>query len=70
MHAIIWIIGGLVAGSLTAAAMGQRGHRLLGDVALGLLGAVLMGSLFQRFSRSALSAMAKPCRVLPSNLAR
>ena len=27
--------------------MGQRGRRLLGDVTLGLLGAVLMGSLFR-----------------------
>jgi uncharacterized membrane protein/uncharacterized membrane protein YeaQ/YmgE (transglycosylase-associated protein family) len=48
MHAIVWVISGLAAGCITSAAMGQRGHRrMLGDVALGLLGAVLTGSLFR-----------------------
>jgi uncharacterized membrane protein/uncharacterized membrane protein YeaQ/YmgE (transglycosylase-associated protein family) len=48
MHAIVWVISGLAAGCITSAAMGQRGHRrMLGEVALGLLGAVLTESLFR-----------------------
>jgi len=60
MHAIVWAISGLAPGCITGGAMGQRGHRLLGDVALGVLGAVLMGSLFWLLGITAPGTSAAP----------
>jgi uncharacterized membrane protein YeaQ/YmgE (transglycosylase-associated protein family) len=43
---VAWLVVGLVAGWLAARFVGGGGYGLFGDVALGLLGALLGGLLF------------------------
>ena len=46
IHIIPWIIIGLIAGAVAGAITGSR-HGILGDIGLGLLGAVLGGFLMR-----------------------
>ena len=43
---VAWLIVGLVAGWLAAKVMGGGGYGLFGDIALGLIGALVGGFLF------------------------
>jgi len=46
MDIITWLIVGLVAGLLASLVMGGVGYGLLGDIAIGIVGAVFGGWLF------------------------
>ncbi|HEX6513368.1 MAG TPA: GlsB/YeaQ/YmgE family stress response membrane protein [Chloroflexota bacterium] len=46
IHMIPWIIIGLIAGAIASAVTGSR-HGILGDIGLGLVGAVLGGFLMR-----------------------
>lgn len=46
IHIIPWILIGLIAGAIASAITGSR-HGILGDIGLGLLGAVLGGFLMR-----------------------
>lgn len=46
MSLVIWLVVGLVAGLLASALIGGIGYGLLGDVVVGMAGAVLGGWLF------------------------
>jgi uncharacterized membrane protein YeaQ/YmgE (transglycosylase-associated protein family) len=46
MDIITWLIVGLIAGLFASLAVGGVGYGLLGDVVIGILGAVLGGWLF------------------------
>ncbi|HUZ78405.1 MAG TPA: GlsB/YeaQ/YmgE family stress response membrane protein [Chloroflexota bacterium] len=46
IHLIPWIIIGLIAGWVASAVVGSR-HGILGDIGLGLLGAILGGFIFR-----------------------
>ena len=43
MNFIIWIISGIIAGWLTGKIMRGSGYGILGDLAIGLLGALIGG---------------------------
>lgn len=45
MNFIIWILSGILAGWLTGKIMKGSGYGILGDLAIGLLGAVVGGFL-------------------------
>lgn len=45
MNFIIWIISGIIAGWLTGKIMKGSGYGILGDLAIGLLGAFIGGFL-------------------------
>ena len=49
MTILVWIILGLVAGFLASILMGSGGYGLIGDVIVGVLGALLGGFLASRF---------------------
>ncbi|MEO8139956.1 MAG: GlsB/YeaQ/YmgE family stress response membrane protein, partial [Gemmatimonadota bacterium] len=48
MDLVTWLIVGLVAGLLASYAIGGIGYGLLGDIVVGIVGAVLGGWLFGR----------------------
>lgn len=48
MDLITWLIVGLVAGLLASFAIGGVGYGLLGDIVIGIVGAVIGGWLFDR----------------------
>ncbi len=43
LHIIAWIILGLLAGWIASMVMGGRGHGVLGDIVLGIAGALIGG---------------------------
>lgn len=49
MSIIGWIILGVIAGWIASKIVNKQGEGLLGDLALGVLGAVVGGFLFERF---------------------
>jgi uncharacterized membrane protein YeaQ/YmgE (transglycosylase-associated protein family) len=49
MDVITWLIVGLVAGLLASVAVGGVGYGILGDIAIGVLGAFLGGWVFTQF---------------------
>ncbi|RJP60379.1 MAG: GlsB/YeaQ/YmgE family stress response membrane protein [Ignavibacteriales bacterium] len=55
MNFIIWILSGILAGWLTGKIMKGSGYGILGDLALGLLGAVVGGFLAGLFGLEATS---------------
>jgi len=50
MDIITWLIVGLIAGLLASLAVGGVGYGLLGDIVVGIVGAVLGGWLFGRLN--------------------
>ncbi len=50
MDLLTWLIVGLVAGLLASFAIGGVGYGLLGDIVVGIVGAVLGGWLFARLN--------------------
>jgi uncharacterized membrane protein YeaQ/YmgE (transglycosylase-associated protein family) len=52
MDLITWLIVGLIAGLLASFVIGGVGYGLLGDIVLGIVGAVLGGWLFGRLDIS------------------
>lgn len=48
MDVVTWLIVGLIAGILASVAIGGIGYGLLGDIVVGVVGAVLGGWLFDR----------------------
>ncbi len=46
MNILTWLIVGLIAGWLTGKVMRGKGYGIIGDIFLGLIGAVLGGWLF------------------------
>ncbi|MCZ7602548.1 MAG: GlsB/YeaQ/YmgE family stress response membrane protein [Melioribacteraceae bacterium] len=55
MNFIIWILSGILAGWLTGKIMKGSGYGILGDLAIGLLGAVVGGFLASVFGLQATS---------------
>lgn len=55
MNFIIWILSGILAGWLTGKIMKGSGYGILGDLAIGLLGAVVGGFLAGLFGLEATS---------------
>jgi uncharacterized membrane protein YeaQ/YmgE (transglycosylase-associated protein family) len=53
MDILTWLIVGLVAGLLASFAVGGVGYGLLGDIVIGIVGAVLGGWLFDRLDIAA-----------------
>lgn len=49
MTILAWIVLGLIAGWLASTIMGAGGYGLIGDIVLGILGAVLGGWLGSQF---------------------
>ena len=50
MDIVTWLIVGLVAGLLASYAIGGVGYGLLGDIVIGIVGAVVGGWLFGRLN--------------------
>jgi uncharacterized membrane protein YeaQ/YmgE (transglycosylase-associated protein family) len=61
MNILIWIVVGLVAGWIAGQLMKGSGYGLLGDLVLGLVGAIIGGWLF-----SAIAPSAEPTGLLGS----
>ncbi len=53
MDLLTWLVVGLVAGLLASYAVGGIGYGLLGDIVVGMVGAVVGGWLFTRLALSA-----------------
>lgn len=49
MTILVWLILGLIAGWLASVLMGAGGYGLIGDIVVGILGAVAGGWLATRF---------------------
>ena len=49
MTIIVWLVLGLIAGWLASLIMGSGGYGLIGDIAVGILGALLGGWLAMTF---------------------
>ncbi len=52
MDLLTWLIVGLIAGVLASYALGGIGYGILGDIIVGIVGAVLGGWLFSRLGLS------------------
>jgi uncharacterized membrane protein YeaQ/YmgE (transglycosylase-associated protein family) len=52
MDIVTWLIVGLIAGVLASFAIGGVGYGLLGDIVVGIVGAVVGGWLFGRLNIS------------------
>ncbi|HET8627569.1 MAG TPA: GlsB/YeaQ/YmgE family stress response membrane protein [Thermomicrobiales bacterium] len=50
MGILAWIVLGLVAGFLASMAMGGGGYGVIGDIIVGVVGALLGGFLFSAFT--------------------
>jgi uncharacterized membrane protein YeaQ/YmgE (transglycosylase-associated protein family) len=50
MDLITWLIVGLLAGILASLAVGGSGYGILGDIVVGIAGAVIGGALFSRMA--------------------
>ena len=50
MNVISWIVLGLVAGYLGSTLVNKRGEGMLGDIVLGIVGALVGGWLFHRIA--------------------
>jgi uncharacterized membrane protein YeaQ/YmgE (transglycosylase-associated protein family) len=48
MDIVTWLIVGLIAGLLASFAIGGVGYGILGDIVVGIVGAVIGGWLFDR----------------------
>jgi uncharacterized membrane protein YeaQ/YmgE (transglycosylase-associated protein family) len=53
MDIVTWLIVGLVAGLLASFAIGGVGYGLLGDIVIGIVGAVVGGWLFRQLNITA-----------------
>ena len=49
MHFVLFVLIGLITGVLAAWGVSGRGHGMLGDVAVGMVGAFLGGWIFTMF---------------------
>lgn len=52
MSIIGWIILGVIAGFIASKIVNKQGEGLIGDLVLGVIGAVVGGFLFERFGYS------------------
>lgn len=57
MDILAWIVVGIVGGFIGSMVVGSRGQTLLGDLVLGVIGAVVGGWLFHQFGRSGVTGM-------------
>ncbi len=53
MDIVTWLIVGLIAGLLASFAIGGVGYGILGDIVVGIVGAVIGGWLFDRLDIAA-----------------
>jgi uncharacterized membrane protein YeaQ/YmgE (transglycosylase-associated protein family) len=53
MDLLTWLIVGLIAGLLASYAIGGVGYGILGDIVIGVIGAVLGGWLFRQLGIAA-----------------
>jgi uncharacterized membrane protein YeaQ/YmgE (transglycosylase-associated protein family) len=53
MDVLTWLIVGLIAGLLASVAVGGVGYGILGDIVVGVVGAVLGGWLFNQLHTTA-----------------
>ena len=49
MHFLVFVLIGLIAGALAGRVMRGRGHGMLGDITVGMIGALLGGWIFTMF---------------------
>ena len=52
MSLIAWIILGLISGFIASQIVNSRGEGLIGDILLGIVGAVVGGWMFKAFGRA------------------
>ena len=52
MSIIAWIVLGLIAGFIGSQLVNKRGEGVLGDLALGIVGAIVGGLIFRLFGAS------------------
>jgi uncharacterized membrane protein YeaQ/YmgE (transglycosylase-associated protein family) len=57
MSILAWIILGLVSGFIASKIVNSRGEGVILDIALGIVGAVVGGWLFNRFGHSGVSGL-------------
>lgn len=57
MSIIGWIILGVLAGWIASKIVNKQGEGLIGDLVLGVIGAVVGGFLFERFGYSAVTGV-------------
>jgi len=50
MDIITWLIVGLIAGLLASLALGEGGYGIVGDIVVGIVGAVVGGWLFRQLN--------------------
>ena len=57
MPVLAWIVVGIVGGFIGSLVVGTRGQGLLGDLLLGVIGAVVGGWLFNQFGHSGVTGI-------------
>ncbi len=57
MPILAWIVVGIIGGFIGSVVVGTRGQGLLGDLFLGVIGAVVGGWLFNQFGHSGVTGI-------------
>ena len=57
MSIIAWIIVGIIGGFIGSLVVNKRGQGILGDLLLGVVGAVLAGWVFNQFGRAGVTGI-------------
>jgi uncharacterized membrane protein YeaQ/YmgE (transglycosylase-associated protein family) len=57
MSILAWIVLGLLAGFIGSKLVNKSGEGLIGDILLGIVGAVIGGWLFERFGASGVTGL-------------
>jgi uncharacterized membrane protein YeaQ/YmgE (transglycosylase-associated protein family) len=65
MTIIAWIVVGIIGGFIGSMVVNKRGQGILGDLLLGVVGAVLAGWVFRSFGRSVVTGI-NPDSILAS----
>ena len=57
MSILVWIVLGLVAGFIGSRIVGRDGNGFLGDIAVGIAGALIGGAVFEHFGEAGVSGL-------------
>ena len=57
MSIIAWIVVGIIGGFIASLVVNKRGQGILGDLFLGVVGAVVAGCAFNQFGRSGVTGI-------------